>query len=236
MFKNNKYTRWYFAIIFKSKDLKVPNKTELHHVLPQSIFPEYAKLSKHKWNGVHLTFREHFMCHWLLTKMMKSTTHYHQMAHALNAMMHLENKHQQRYKISSRIHSLLKKKYALVNSARMLKNNPMSRPEIKLKHAVAVKKRGATPGNTGNNASAETIAKMKIARARQIITEETKEKLRTINILKSKEPKFLAEKEAQSKKFTGTIGFHNPVTGQYKYFKKESIPAGWVKGRRKQTT
>jgi hypothetical protein len=68
-FINNKYTRWYFNIIYKAADIKIPHETNHHHVLPESLFPEYKTLSKHNWNGVHLTHREHFICHRLLTKM-----------------------------------------------------------------------------------------------------------------------------------------------------------------------
>ena len=66
---DNKYTKWYFNIICKAKDIKIINETEHHHVMPSSIFQEFRALTKHKWNGVHLTHREHFICHWLLTKM-----------------------------------------------------------------------------------------------------------------------------------------------------------------------
>ena len=77
-FLENKYTRWYFNIIYKSDDLRIKGKTELHHVLPKSMFPEYKNLREHSWNGVYLTAREHFICHWLLTKMVITTKHqYH---------------------------------------------------------------------------------------------------------------------------------------------------------------
>lgn len=67
-FIDNKYYRWYMNIICKSADVRIKGKTELHHILPESMFPEYKDLRKHKWNGVYLTYREHFVCHLLLEK------------------------------------------------------------------------------------------------------------------------------------------------------------------------
>jgi len=42
---------------------------ERHHIKPRSLFPE---LSKEKTNIVKLTYREHYICHWLLTKIYPS--------------------------------------------------------------------------------------------------------------------------------------------------------------------
>jgi len=114
------------------------------------------------------------------------------------------------------------------------KNNPMHNPEVRKRHKAAIIKRGKTSGMTGYKHSKETRTLMKETRAKQIITEETKEKLRLINIQKQDDPVIKAQKRKESKMFTGTVGYHNPVTGQYKYFKKDDVPAGWVKGRIKK--
>ena len=55
---DNKYTKWYYNIIYKAKDIKIKNQTELHHILPKSLFPEYKNLKEHSWNGVNLTPEE----------------------------------------------------------------------------------------------------------------------------------------------------------------------------------
>jgi hypothetical protein len=65
----NKYATWYFNIISNAKNIKIPGKTELHHILPVSIYPEFSNLRIYSWNGVNLTFKEHYICHRLLTKM-----------------------------------------------------------------------------------------------------------------------------------------------------------------------
>lgn len=85
-FINNKYTRWYISIVEKAKHRKLPkSETELHHILPKSIFPEYKNLKSYPENGVRLTFREHYICHWLLTKMV-TDKHLYTMSAALSRM------------------------------------------------------------------------------------------------------------------------------------------------------
>jgi hypothetical protein len=66
MFIENKYTRWYYKIIDKSK---IKNDKSLvyfekHHIIPKSLGG-----NNYKDNIVILTYREHFLCHWLLIKM-----------------------------------------------------------------------------------------------------------------------------------------------------------------------
>lgn len=64
VFITNKYYFWYYNIITKA--LKRKNNlvyTEKHHIIPKSLGG-----SNKKENLVHLTAREHFICHWLLLK------------------------------------------------------------------------------------------------------------------------------------------------------------------------
>lgn len=62
MFLFNKYTKWYFSIINKPRtNIHI---TEKHHIIPKSLGG-----SNRKENIVCLTPKEHFVCHWLLTKM-----------------------------------------------------------------------------------------------------------------------------------------------------------------------
>lgn len=68
MFISNKYSKWYFNIINKAK---IQNRIkgfgiyyESHHIIPSSLGGN-NKIT----NKVLLTFKEHFVCHHLLTKM-----------------------------------------------------------------------------------------------------------------------------------------------------------------------
>jgi hypothetical protein len=59
-----KYQRWYDGLIARARGRIIPVcYTELHHVVPASFGG-----SDHPDNLVRLTYREHFIAHWLLTK------------------------------------------------------------------------------------------------------------------------------------------------------------------------
>lgn len=80
MFKDSKYTKWYFQII---SDAVLRNSgDELHHIIPKSL----GGLDKPR-NLVSLTFREHFIVHLLLTKMPVEAAHRWKMYFALTCFM-----------------------------------------------------------------------------------------------------------------------------------------------------
>lgn len=63
-FIHNKYFRWYMNIISDSRTRTGPNSdVEQHHIIPRCM-----NGSDRKENLVYLSFREHFLVHWLLTK------------------------------------------------------------------------------------------------------------------------------------------------------------------------
>lgn len=45
---------------------KIINETEYHHILPDELFPNFSNLSENKFNGVHLTFDNHYKAHSIL--------------------------------------------------------------------------------------------------------------------------------------------------------------------------
>lgn len=66
-----RYLRFMNSILKSRPNRKTKFETELHHILPKSLFPEYSNLKKNSWNKIHLTYREHFIAHWLLYKSIK---------------------------------------------------------------------------------------------------------------------------------------------------------------------
>ena len=70
MYLTNKYTRWYYSIIDNSKTRILPKETyiEKHHIVPRSMGGN-NDIS----NLAILTAREHYLCHYLLTKMTTGT-------------------------------------------------------------------------------------------------------------------------------------------------------------------
>ena len=118
----NKYSIWYDNIITNSQKRTTNDYTESHHIIPESLGgPDTPE------NRTALTAREHFICHWLLTKIHPTGDAHWKMLNALR-IMRAENKSQTRYKtkITSRVYEKLKKEYSLLQSEKMRgANNPM---------------------------------------------------------------------------------------------------------------
>ena len=78
---NNKYTKIYTSLIERSKWRDKPSICELHHIIPKSLGG-----SNDSENISHLTPREHFLAHALLTKMVIEKKHRRSMAYAFVRM------------------------------------------------------------------------------------------------------------------------------------------------------
>lgn len=77
----SKYQRWYDALMDRAKAREIPAcYTERHHIVPRSLGGVDCKA-----NLVRLTYREHFIAHWLLTKLHKGAN-LRKMQRALLAM------------------------------------------------------------------------------------------------------------------------------------------------------
>jgi hypothetical protein len=114
----NKYSNIYYKIIAKAKYRVTDEYTEHHHIIPESMGgPTTAE------NMVHLTAREHFICHWLLVKMTEGKDR-SDMLYALNGMR-AENKHQKRYntKITARVYEKYRIEHAK-NHSETMKGKP----------------------------------------------------------------------------------------------------------------
>ena len=110
----NKYSIWYDNIITNSQKRITDDYTESHHIIPESLGgPDTPE------NRTALTAREHFICHWLLTKIHPTGDAHWKMINALR-IMRAENKSQTRYKtkITSRVYEKLKTEYSLLQSER----------------------------------------------------------------------------------------------------------------------
>jgi len=82
MFIDNKYKKWYYCIINNAKKrghTKI-RYTEKHHIIPKSLGG-----NNDEDNLVHLTFREHIICHMLLVRFVEKQFK-HKMTHALWCM------------------------------------------------------------------------------------------------------------------------------------------------------
>lgn len=122
IFIENKYTKIYFNIIKNAQSRpEISGYVENHHIIPKSLGG-----SNDKENLIKLTAREHFLCHWLLTKMVLSTTDQYKVYKAFLCMSYLVNSNHQRYKIYGRTFENMRKNYSIVFSEQMKGvNNPM---------------------------------------------------------------------------------------------------------------
>lgn len=162
MFITNKYSKWYFLIISYAKAREhLSGYSENHHIIPKSLGGQ-----NNLENKVRLTAREHYVCHRLLTKMVKGKDR-NKMFSAWHALSHIWNKNQKRekFKITSRSFSILREGYAKSVSERM-KGKIVSQ-DTKKKLSEAQK---------GKYLSVETKNKISIASKSRIQTEKQKEK------------------------------------------------------------
>lgn len=103
----NKYTNLYFAIISNSTSKnrsKQDGYYENHHIVPRCLGGTDVE-----WNLVLLTAREHYLCHWLLTKMVPGQLKYKTQFAFFR--MSTENQSQQR-NITSRQYDIARKHHA----------------------------------------------------------------------------------------------------------------------------
>jgi hypothetical protein len=166
----NKYTRWYNTIIKRARDRITDGYTESHHVRPRSLGG-----TDNKDNLVNLTAREHFVCHWLLSKMHTGEAKA-KMIYALNGMKR-GNEFTQRYetKITARVYENLKKEFSRVHSATMKGTTPVNKGCLMSEEQK--EKIRATKATNPTKRSAEAIAKTVAKQTGQKRSEETKLKM-----------------------------------------------------------
>ena len=185
----NKYINWYHTITDRARTRKIDSYTERHHIQPRSLGG-----TDDKSNLVDLTAREHFICHWLLTKMHTGEAK-SKMIYALNGMKR-SNEFVQRYEtaITSRVYENLKKEFSVVHSATMKGRLPWNKG-IPITEDQRSKNRKSALGKKHTDIAKSRISEAQIGRKR---SEETKEKIRNALKGKSKGPMNEGEKLKRS--------------------------------------
>jgi hypothetical protein len=152
IFIDNKYTKWYFAIIEHAK-IYPSEIFEKHHIIPKSL-----NGTNDRENLIMLSFRQHFICHKLLTKMLEDRDSKRKMVYALH-MMSLKTKN----------HCRTSKSYEYTRKLRR---------ELGVSDLTKQKMSQSMIGkNVGKIASLETRAKLSIAFKGRIVSDETKKKI-----------------------------------------------------------
>lgn len=191
MFIENKYHKLYFLIIRRAQTRLVDNSCyyEKHHIIPKSLGG-----NNKKENLVLLTAREHFICHWLLTKCVSDRVE--KMNYALWKMMNSSNEYQERYKVTSKKYEILKKKLSKVFSKqhkgrifteeqrkKMSETRKKLIAEGKLKvNENKEKYKKIAEDRKGKKLSKSTCEKISKAHTGKVLSQEHKNKLSKINI------------------------------------------------------
>jgi hypothetical protein len=134
MFEDNKYKKWYDAIIKNAKERNISGYIEKHHIIPRCMGG-----SNNIHNLAKLTAREHFLCHWLLTKCVTGTFYKKKMLNALGRFV--QSSTTQQRKLSSRQYEIARKAIAIANTQRLYTN------EMRKKMSLA--NSGRVPWNKG---------------------------------------------------------------------------------------
>lgn len=212
MFLSNKYTKWYYQIVNNAISRStVESYVENHHIIPKSLNGN-NKVD----NMVALTAREHFICHWLLTKMTVGK-HKASMIYAL-MFMQRSNTTQERYstKITSRVYENYKKIHSMIVSNAKLGKALTEETKLKMSRAKQGKvltvetklrmsdaKKGKPSNRAGTIVTEETRAKISAALTGKAKTEETKEKFRN-------------RKQSEETKLKISLASKGRIRGKYK--------------------
>jgi hypothetical protein len=81
LFIDNKYRVWYYQIIDKARTKTYDGYSEVHHIIPTCLGG-----SDDPDNLIRLSYPEHFLCHWLLIKFVRTSEDRMKMSYALHCM------------------------------------------------------------------------------------------------------------------------------------------------------
>jgi len=134
MFIENKYKKWYDMIIANAKNREYEGYVERHHIIPRCMGG-----TNDTENIAELTAREHFLCHWLLTKCVSKIFYRKKMQNALGKFVQC-SRYQER-NLTSRQYEIARKAISEAN-----KNRFYSEETRKI---MSEKSKGRTPWNKG---------------------------------------------------------------------------------------
>lgn len=147
-----------------------------HHILPKCIFPNYATNFD---NIVNLTYREHFIAHWMLTRIFYNENE--KLLFAFNTMNNTRN-----YKNNSKIYEVERKlAYEKIKKININRFINMSN-EDKLKEAERNKKHSKTLKNKTSDYWNNVISKRNITNSKK-----TDYELQNTNLKKSQKSKII---------------------------------------------
>lgn len=150
IFIDNKYTRWYYIIVNRTKSRVSTGYTEKHHIIPKSCGGNNSKD-----NLVALTAKEHFICHLLLTKAVSNEYRFKMVYafHGLKARQPKQIRYKSKLEITGKLYQKLREELSLIKKSK----DPWNKGKKGLQVAW----------NKGVSPSDETKQKIREARAKQ---------------------------------------------------------------------
>ena len=253
-FIDNKYTRWYWAIVEQRAIKDWRRKGEVHHIIPRSLGGSDDRSNLVKLNG-----HNHAWCHWLLTKMTEGDAR-SKMVYAFN-MMGVYGDHMDRPKSWaivrayeknraewSKIHSKTMKGKVPHNKGKKLSGVELEAQRERIKNrrkpnaetlASAICQRFATMKTNGNDKrSAETRALMSAWQAGISKGPQSEEHRKAIGDGVRGKPKAEGHGDNVAAAVTGNISINKD--GREKRVKEHQLQAflddGWARGGRLRKT
>lgn len=164
MFLENKYTKWYYAIVNRAQSRVIKGYSEKHHIIPKSMGGSNSKV-----NIAALTAREHYVCHLLLIRMVAGPDR-SKMSLASTNMKVKGSTHEREYKVNARLYASAKKEASAYLSE--LNRKRWADPSMRARLVASMKSadrppipKGSRPATwTGKTHSAESKAKIAAAR------------------------------------------------------------------------
>lgn len=223
MFIKNKYHTWYMSIVERARfRTDITGYSEKHHIVPQSFGGTNSKE-----NIVILTAREHFICHWLLTKCV--SVHIEKANYALWLMMNIQNKHQtSRYKINSHTYNLLKEN---LSKAFSIQHTGKELSEETKRKISETRKRKIAEGTLKVNENKEKYKLIAEKKKGKLLSTDTKQKISNSNTGKIRSEE---QKQFLSNLYKGSVR-SNDVKEKISNSMKEQYASGsrtsWNKGK-----
>lgn len=159
-----RYIRFIQRCIKANQSLTTNTYMENHHILPKSkyFWFEYLSFKDFPWNRARLTYRQHFIAHWMLYKSLSG-----KMCYAFKRMCDVENKIRKGdLFISSRTYEQVKKKVHDIECNKKLSEETKNKIREKRKLQVMgpcsdEKKQKIREANLGRKRTEEAIIKQK---------------------------------------------------------------------------
>ena len=129
---NHHHLNRYLRFIQHCDSVRHDRYTENHHILPKSVFPAFKRFADFPWNCVKLSGREHFIAHWMLSRVFQDTRLKAKMLKAFFRMSVTSSCHKGGRTVSSKLYQRAKE----ANSEAMKANNPMHDPVVLAKMKV----------------------------------------------------------------------------------------------------